>query len=124
MIGRNIGQRLLTVVVVVGLLAMAFGVGAATADEVEDGDQSVETNEVVENVTVETSEAVENVSVQNESTQTVEESVTETETSFSSDGGDAPSDVGEIDFGDDFMDSGFATDIVDQTLTNVDEMFD
>ncbi|AEH35707.1 hypothetical protein [Halopiger xanaduensis] len=115
MIGRKIGQRLLTAMVVVGLLAMTFGIGAATAQESESVSESVETGE-----------ATENVSVQNESSQTIEESVTETETSFATDGtGDLSDEDGDaVDGGDDFIDTDFGTDIVDQTLANVGEMFD
>lgn len=119
MIGRNIGQRLLTVAVVVGLLAMTLGIGAVTAQDNESDTDSVDQY-------VETGDDTENVSVENESTQTVDETETETETSFSSSGlGDAADDGGDVvDFGDDFTGADFANDIVDQTLGNVGSMFE
>lgn len=114
MLGRNIGQRLLTVMVVAGLLAMTVGIGAATAQ-----DESVEQ-------TIEASEETENVTIQNESTQTIEESVTETETSFATDGTDDlfDDDGDVVDFGDDFMSTDLGGDIVDQTLANVGNVFE
>lgn len=115
MIGRTTAQRLFTVAVVVGLVAMTLGIGAAAAQD--DSDAVVQT--------VDTGEDVEDVTVENESAQTIEETVTESETSFATSGPDASDDDGDVvDFGDDFIGDDFATDIVDQTFANVGELFE
>lgn len=116
MIGRTTAQRLFTVAVVVGLVAMTLGIGAAAAE-------TNESEAVVQ--TVDTGEDVEDVTVENESTQTIEETETESETSFATSGPDASDDDGDVvDFGDDFIGDDFATDIVDQTFANVGELFE